>query len=258
MSKPLRTAHAASQSFAPNPTQQRFDHADLHPPPRQSGPLVPGRFNSILMGRDSYLVEICRDVEISPVRAAMMKQPQDWLWSSDPAHAELWPGLVWLDTPLLHAHLLERDVAGAADVCRARIAYGRHVQAGRDVRPWGLAPRQQIRIGDECFVARMRAPQSKSRKGLPPRRTFSHALLAQRLPAHKPIDWRRWVSRGNPLNEVLRSVNQAGEVTIAEMALQCDLSVTPVSRLISRAENAAGKASSALSARQREMATNAL
>jgi putative transposase len=217
------------------------------------GHLFQGRFKSILVDRDSYLMEVCRYVELNPVRARMVEQAQDWPWSSYRAHAGLASSeLEWLDTPALHAYLLGRNAAGAADVRRAQTAYVRHVQAGRDVRLWDEALRQQIYLGDERFVERMQARETKSRHGLPPPRTRSDVPRAQRLPPRKPLDLQRLVSRGTPLDEALRRAYHAGGVTLAELAAQCDLSVSRVSRLISKAEStqvegASGKPSATVS-----------
>jgi putative transposase len=57
------------------------------------GHLFQGRFKSILVDRDSYLMEVCRYVELNPVRAGMVDHAQDWPWSSYRAHAGLAPGI---------------------------------------------------------------------------------------------------------------------------------------------------------------------
>lgn len=39
------------------------------------GHLFQGRFKAILVDREAYLLEVCRYVELNPVRAGMVKQP---------------------------------------------------------------------------------------------------------------------------------------------------------------------------------------
>ncbi len=41
------------------------------------GHLLQGRFKAILVDRDSYLLEVCRYVELNPVRAGMVEHPGD-------------------------------------------------------------------------------------------------------------------------------------------------------------------------------------
>lgn len=46
------------------------------------GHLLQGRFKSLLVKRESYLLELCRYVVLNPVRAGMVVAPQEWSWSS--------------------------------------------------------------------------------------------------------------------------------------------------------------------------------
>jgi putative transposase len=41
-----------------------------------------GRFKSLLVEKDSHLLELSRYVVLNPVRAGLVKCPSDWLWSS--------------------------------------------------------------------------------------------------------------------------------------------------------------------------------
>jgi putative transposase len=45
-----------------------------------------GRFKAILVDRDAYLLEVCRYVELNPVRVNMVRSPDAWPWSSYRAH----------------------------------------------------------------------------------------------------------------------------------------------------------------------------
>lgn len=42
------------------------------------GHLFQGRFKAILVDRDAYLLEVCRYVELNPVRAGMVGEPAAW------------------------------------------------------------------------------------------------------------------------------------------------------------------------------------
>jgi hypothetical protein len=104
----------------------------------------------------------------------------------------------------------------------------------------------------------MQAHETKSRHGLPPPRTRSDVPRVQRLPPHRPVDWQLLVPRGTPLDEALRRAYHAGGVTLATLAAQCHLSVSRVSRLVSRAEGiqaagSSGKPSAAAAIRRRKM-----
>ncbi len=61
------------------------------------GHLLQGRFKSLVVERDTYLLELCRYVVLNPVRAGLVETPQEWLWSSYGATAGLWAVPAWLD-----------------------------------------------------------------------------------------------------------------------------------------------------------------
>ena len=46
------------------------------------GHIFQGRYKSILMEKESYLLEVGRYVVLNPVRAKAVKKPEDWNWSS--------------------------------------------------------------------------------------------------------------------------------------------------------------------------------
>ncbi len=73
---------------------------------RKTGHLFQGRFKAILVDRDAYLLEVCRYVDLNPVRARMVREPGAWSWSSYRAHVGDAPIPEWLDTPGLHGYLL--------------------------------------------------------------------------------------------------------------------------------------------------------
>jgi REP element-mobilizing transposase RayT len=48
----------------------------------RTGHLFQGRYKSILIQKDSHLLEVCRYVVLNPVRAKMVESPEAWTWSS--------------------------------------------------------------------------------------------------------------------------------------------------------------------------------
>jgi REP element-mobilizing transposase RayT len=46
------------------------------------GHIYQGRYKSILIEKESYLLEVSRYVVLNPVRAKAVKRPEDWKWSS--------------------------------------------------------------------------------------------------------------------------------------------------------------------------------
>jgi hypothetical protein len=54
---------------------------------RRSGHLFEGRFRSVLVQKETHLLELCRYVVLNPVRAGLVERPADWRWSNYPATA---------------------------------------------------------------------------------------------------------------------------------------------------------------------------
>lgn len=46
------------------------------------GHLLQGRYKAIVVEKESYLLEVSRYVVLNPVRAGMVKRPEQWIWSS--------------------------------------------------------------------------------------------------------------------------------------------------------------------------------
>ena len=114
------------------------------------GHLFQGRFKAILVDTDAYLLELARYVVLNPVRAGMVKKPQNWAWSSYRASM----GLVESE-PFLAVDGLLAQFAKRRAVAQAR--YARFVAEGiKAPSPWQDL-NGQIFLGDERFVEKMQA-----------------------------------------------------------------------------------------------------
>lgn len=47
-----------------------------------AGHVFQSRYKSILVEKDSYLLELCRYIVLNPVRARIVDYPEEWIWSS--------------------------------------------------------------------------------------------------------------------------------------------------------------------------------
>ena len=121
------------------------------------GHLFQGRFKGILVDKDAYLLEVCRYVDLNPLRARMVRDPGNWPWCSYRAHTGRTPPPAWLDTSAVHGYLLGRDAVTPADKRKAAVLYVALVAAGKGVKLWDEALAQQIFLGGPEFVERMQA-----------------------------------------------------------------------------------------------------
>ncbi len=196
------------------------------------GHLFQGRFKAILVDRDAYLLEVCRYVELNPVRADLVSKPQAWPWSSYRAHVGLAAAAAWLDVEGLHGYVLGHTANSAADHRRAAARYSELVAAARETRLWDGALRQQIYLGDEAFVERMQARAERRR---------SVAREIPRVQRRKPNSLHYWLASCDSREEALYRAYTESGLSMTALAAELGLSVSRVSRLIARVEQAKSK-----------------
>ncbi|GJL64239.1 MAG: transposase [Nitrospirales bacterium] len=115
---------------------------------QQMGPVLQGRFKSILVEKDTYLLELCRYIVLNPVRAGLVKQVQDWKWSSYRVTAGRETALDWVDVAGIYQFFHR-----SKDEARRR--YQKFVRDGVDEpSPWKHV-RSQIFLGTEPFLSSM-------------------------------------------------------------------------------------------------------
>lgn len=190
------------------------------------GHVFQGRFKAILVDRDAYLLELCRYVELNPVRARMVETAACWEWSSYRTHVGVSPPCDWVDCDAIHSLLLGRDVNGTEDRRDAQARYAALVATARDANLWDEALRQQIYLGDDAFIERM---QISARPGS---LNDSEILLAHRS---KPRPLAHWLANSETREEALRRAHLEGGKSMSSIAAELHLSVSRVSRLIARA-----------------------
>lgn len=111
------------------------------------GHLFQGRFHSILVQRQTYLLALSRYVVLNPVRAGIVQSPEKWPWSSYVMTCCDAAAPAWLDTDwLLSQFGPQRSVA--------LHAYREYVANGRGGASPLLNTRHRILLGDDEFVKR--------------------------------------------------------------------------------------------------------
>lgn len=110
------------------------------------GHLFQGRFTAILIEKEAYLLELCRYVVLSPVRAGMVKHPKAWSWSSYRATAGEETIPKWLTVDWLLGQW-------GGQRSRAQSAYRQFVGEGikQKERPWTNLS-GQVYLGSETFL----------------------------------------------------------------------------------------------------------
>lgn len=184
----------------------------------QIGHLFQGRFKAVLVDKDAYFLEVCRYVDLNPVRAGQVRQPGDWAWSSYHAHTGQVLGPNWLDSSALHRQLCSQSDNGPE-------RYARFVAAGRRVRLWDEALSGQIYLGNAQFIHKMQVRAGSVRDREIPK--------AQRRLGARPLSW--YLEHHDRDTAIALAYRDGGH-TQSAIAGATGLSVSRVSRLISSSE----------------------
>jgi hypothetical protein len=194
-----------------------------------AGHLFQGRFKSILVDRDAYLLALCRYVERNPVAAGVVESAEQWPWSSFRAHVRLAPTPPWLDSDGLHGYVLGRPLASTRDRQRAAQRYAQLVADAQTGEPsiWQRGLRQQVFLGDDTFVSRMQTLASTGQRD---------SAEVPRLQRKRPGSLKDCLNRHADRAQALRVAYRDHGITMTAMARELGLSVSRVSRLIAAAE----------------------
>lgn len=118
----------------------------------RSGHLFQGRYKGILVDKDNYLVELSRYVHLNPVRASMVKRPEEYRWSSYPVYIARGKEVIWVE----YAWVLSKF---GSDIKKGREKYRRYVEEGlkEGIGETPLkAVQGQVVLGGEDFVEKIK------------------------------------------------------------------------------------------------------
>ena len=113
------------------------------------GHVLQGRYKSIIIDRDNYLLEVCRYVVLNPVRAGIVENPRKYVWSNYKATAGYVkpPSLLTVDW-ILGQYGKKRQ--------EAQKRYKDFVHAGIDAPSNWEELKAQCILGSKEFVDRLR------------------------------------------------------------------------------------------------------
>lgn len=116
------------------------------------GHLFQGRYKAILCDKDAYLLELVRYVHLNPVRAKLVKRPEQYPWSSHGGYLRR-ATLAYVDIE----GVLGQFGRGQAQAVRRYTAY-MHETLDQGYRPDLYTVIDQQLLGGEDFVAALRRP----------------------------------------------------------------------------------------------------
>lgn len=188
----------------------------------RAGPLVQGRFKSIVAEKETYLLELARDIVLSPVRAKLARSPRDWKWSSFRATAGVVKRPGFLTTEWLLSQFGKTSGASVS-------AYRDFVKQGRDIDVWKDV-RFGALLGSESFVQSLR-PLLRDIKGN--REIGSDPRLAKRPSLDKLF---AGVKDKATRNERIHTAVRTHQYTLQQVADHLNLCYSTISVIAKRVD----------------------
>ena len=113
----------------------------------ESGHLFQGRYKSILVQKESHLLELNRYVVLNPVRAKMVTKPEDWAWSSYNIMIGAGTEYRWLDVDWTLNQFGKHRT-------QAISAYRKFVMEGKGLPDPKREIKHQMFLGNDSFISR--------------------------------------------------------------------------------------------------------
>ena len=183
------------------------------------GHLFQGRYKAILVQKESYLSELARYVVLNPLRANMVANLDEWLWSSYPMMTGQAFTPRWLETDWL---------LGLFGSNRNQAIYGyvKFVMMGKGLASPLEATRHQLLLGDDAFVEKYGQDQQSYELHEIPRK--------QRKAINLPLSEYR--NRYPDRNEAMARAYLTGSYTMAEIGNYFGVHYMTVSRAVHQHE----------------------
>lgn len=178
------------------------------------GHVMQGRYKAILVQKESYLRELARYIVLNPVRAGLVRRPDDWEWSSyrfmlgEPAPS-------WITTEWLLACF-------GSEAVTATQAYQHFVMAGIGEEDPLRKVRFQCILGDDAFVTQHRRSAEKMMSG--------ETAMEQRR-AHA-MSLAEYASMFTPREIAMAEAYKSTAFSMGQIATHFGVSVRTVSRAI--------------------------
>ena len=130
------------------------------------GHLWPGRFSSFIM-EETYLLACARYVELNPVRANLVKKPEDWRWSSAKAHMKRKDDILVKTRPVLEIVNKPWKKFLASDVQEFEMElFRKHERTGRPLGEASFIEKMELLL-DRRLKLRKPGPKKKISKVSP-------------------------------------------------------------------------------------------
>jgi len=183
------------------------------------GHVFQGRYKAILVEKESYLLELARYIVLNPVRANMVKEAEDWPWSSYRKTAGMTRQNDWLTTDWLLAVFSKKPKL-------AQKKYKAFVEQGKkQSSPWESL-KNQIFLGREKYVNQLL-------KAIDAEKDLSEVPKSQRKPKPKSLSW--YEKKASSRDRAIKLSYDSGGYSMKEIGDYYQLHYSRVSRILKKA-----------------------
>lgn len=182
---------------------------------RRVGHLFQGRYGSILVDKEAYLLELIRYVLLNPVHAYITKSAGQYRWSSYRAMIGKMECPDWLARDWVLSQFGKHET-------RAQTRFIQFIRDGTNQPLLWENLRNQIYLGDEHFVER-------TLKGLPANKNLEEIPRLQRRQVAKSLVY---YAKRYPAKEAMRIAYATGEYSLKTIAEFFSVHYSTVSRAV--------------------------
>jgi len=184
---------------------------------KKVGHVFQGRYKSIIVQKESYLLELARYIVLNPVRAGMLHTAKEWPWSSYQDTAGLRQAPNWLEIEWILAAFGKRKSS-------AMEKYKKFVSNAKGLpSPWEQL-KNQVFIGSEEFASKLR-DKINSDKDL------SEVPKSQKRAKPRALSY--YQKNYKHRNDAIEAAYASGGYSMKEIAVFFGLHYSWVSRIIS-------------------------
>jgi putative transposase len=183
---------------------------------KRVGHVFQGRYKSILVEKQNYLLELARYIVLNPVRAQMVTSAREWPWSSYRATAGQTDGPACLQTDWILATLGKRKQ-------QAIEAYKQFVAEGkRHPGPWQEL-KNQVYLGSDSYI-------EKIQEHIDLDKALDEIPLSQRRPVAKSLE--AYQAGNKERNTAICEAYRSGSYTLKDIGRYFGLHYSTVSGII--------------------------
>lgn len=184
------------------------------------GHVFQGRYKSVIVQKESYLLALSRYIVLNPVRAGMVRSATNWPWSSYRATIGEVESQGGLNTDWILAGFAKRKTT-AIERFKAFVAEGNNLPS-----PWEELA-NQVFLGSEQFI-------SDVRKHIPEDKDLSEIPSSQKRPLAKPLSYYSETMKNR--DEAIVSAFKSGAYSMKQIGEHFGLHYSRISRIV-RSEN---------------------